>query len=253
MRVEAEVVRLGEIHLREIAVEEGVERQRNADLAVIVAGILPVLLGAALKPEHHVMVAAADRQLAAEIGVDRQVARLAAEGAGVAEDRCGIERIVRIAIVNAAGRAAHGIAVDVEERVVFAGGAAQDRDLAGPAVAEIMREIAEDLAIDHAPARPFRRVIGGAIEFEAGAVGIVERDRAPHRAAAAVVLVAVAGADHGIGAEIRLDDAVTGPATQTVAVEVAVGIEERADRAGADRAVLGERYADVGVEAEVVV
>ena len=115
-----------------------------------------------------------------------------------------------------------------------------------------MRDIPEDLPVGHVPAGPVGAGARAAIIIDAGAVGVVERQRAPLRTAALVVLVPVTCADYRVGAEIGLDNAVPGPAGQAVAVEVAVGVEIGAHRACPNAAIRIERNAYIAIEPQVV-
>ena len=235
-----------EVRSREAAVEGGaVDGQRRADQAGVVARLLAVALRRAVHPDHHVVIAAERRDMAGDIGVERQVARLRPEGPRIGEDALGV---VRIAEVQPARRAAFGIAIDVEQFVVLAGRAAQGADLGDPAVAELVRDVAEDLAVDHVPPRPVRPGVRRTRQVDPRPVGIIERQRAPHRATAAMILMAVARADHGVRPHVRLDDTIAGPAAQVIAVEVAVAVLVHADAARADAAAGVERHADVGVQ-----
>ena len=184
------------------------------------------------------MFAPGDIDLAGNVGVQRRLAQLVEIGAGVG-DQLGIP--VHLAVI------------DVEQLGILIARAAQDRDLAGPAAAEIVGDVAEQVAVERVPLRPGLRRIGRARVSGGGAVGIGEGQGAPAHAARVAFLPRVADCRDGIRAKIGGGDAVQRQARGVVVVEVGIAVLIGADEAGADRTVLGQRGVDVHIAAHLVV
>ncbi len=173
--------------------------------------------------------------------------------------RVHIEHVLAAAVAAAVGggnqRFAGGTvreAIDVEQRHVAVGGAVAGQRPQQPAVAEWVLEIGEGGGGGGVPVAPVRGAAEAARPFQEAAFVVEHRVATPGHALGPVLLIVVAHAQRGGGAEVGIDHAVQHGPLLAVAVQVGIALLVGADQPPAHAAVGRQRRSHIGGTAPAV-